>query len=187
MRRAPSCLLFAILVLCFGPAVSEAAFAEAGVRHGMHARHGGWTGRPAITARGQRTNFRRLTLDRPRHVHPLRFHRKHRHGFFPHRSWAWPYVEATGEATPLILESGEPPAPQRVFTGIPSLADLPVSTGIRSEPPASPAIYVLNGNRRSHRRGSAGAKILSMDSADVDSQSKNSGPRIIHLNVPQGR
>jgi hypothetical protein len=77
-------------------------------------------------------------------------------------------------------------APPGRVTGIPSIAELPASTGIGPGPAASPTIYVLNGSRRSLRRGS-GAKIVTMDEADPPIGVSSGGPRIIHLDVPRGR
>ena len=172
MRRAPSCLLFAGFVLSLGLVNPEGVLAQPGIRHSPSALQAGWTKRPHVTRREHRIRPRHWRADR-------RLHKGgHRHGFLPYRSWS--YVDTAADQTPLILE--REPAPPRALPGSPSIADLPVSAGIRSAPAASPTIYVLSGDRRSLRRGS-GAKVLTMD-ADAETESR-AGPRIIHLNVPR--
>jgi hypothetical protein len=115
-----------------------------------------------------------------------------KHGFFPSS-----YLVGTSYPSNVtIVEQGAPAAPLTTGT-IPSVADLPAVTGIRSDPPAEPAIYVINGTGRdtsgSIRRGSArsgAAKILTVDPRDapsVPADVSTGGPRIIHLDVPVGR
>lgn len=180
MRRALSWLLCAGFLLSLGLLMPERASAHTGGRHGPAASHAGWTKRPHIAGREHRLRPHERAdrrLSRPRHVEGFR---KHRHSYFPHRSWSWPYVARTDDR-PLILEREAAPNP--VLLGIPSIADLPVSAGIRSAPAAPPTVYVLGGGKRSLRRGS-GAKVLTTQSDDAE-VGPSPGPRIIHLNVPR--
>jgi hypothetical protein len=92
---------------------------------------------------------------------------------------------------------GAPAAP--VFA-VPTVLDLPVTTGIREAKPAEPVVYVLNEGEPARRErlgrqdrvlttGSiAGPRIISRgeEGWDVDASSP-SGARIIHLAVPVGR
>lgn len=188
MRRVPSCLFFAALVLSPWIVTSEPALAQPGVRHGLAVHHVP-SSRHKASARDHRIGPRYGVADRVGRRHHVKGFRNHRygfhgHGFFPHRSWYGPYVEPPFD--PTTFEPAEAPPPHPVLTGIPSVADLPVSAGIRSAPAASPTLYVLDG-RRSPRRGSGGAKIVTMDQTESEIELPASGPRIIHLDVPRGR
>jgi hypothetical protein len=104
------------------------------------------------------------------------------YGFFPHSSWVWPSDRYAGPAL-VAVQSAEPPEPVR--SGIPSLADLPVSVGIRSAPTASPVVYVLGSGKRARRSG--GIKVVSADRGDAAADAAGSGPRIIRLDAPRAR
>ena len=64
------------------------------------------------------------------------------HGFFPHSTCVWP-SERSAETVIVAGPRGAPPDPLLV----PSLADLPVSLGIRSAPIAAPAIYTVGSGK----------------------------------------
>lgn len=180
--RAPSRLLFAGLSLALIAFTPEGAFAEPGARHGV--AHQTWTKRPGSTVGQHRAG--RHVLDRRRHGQHFKGSRKHRYGFFPHRLWYGPYLETEAEA-PIPFEESEAPAQHPALMGIPSIADLPVSSGIVSAPPAPPTIYVLNARARPLRRGPGGAKVISTDQGEPESMANGSEPRIIHLDVSRGR
>lgn len=196
MSRALACLVFASLVLSFGLLQTGTAVAQSGIRHSPSSTKvvRVFPGRHAV---GHRIRFRHH-IGRPLNHHKVRWavpHR-HRHGFFAHRhrhglgffpfeSLAWPYVETADDQVPLIVEPSPPREPNSALSGIPSVADLSVSTGIRNAPAGSPTFYVLNGRQTSLRRG--GAKVLNMDKSEPEAESQNAGPRIIHLNVARGR
>jgi hypothetical protein len=99
------------------------------------------------------------------------------YGFFPRSSWLWPSFDPG--PTVIVGEGDASPAPP---PAVPSLAEMPASTGIRSAPVAAPAIYVLESGKQTTRSG--GAKIVSM--ADADDGASGTDPRIIHLG-PRGR
>jgi hypothetical protein len=100
--------------------------------------------------------------------------------------------------TPVIVQVNQiAPAAAAVpaFQAIPSVADLPVRTGIRETLPAEPALYVLNdgGTFRRQPLGlgvrSAGPRIISLsDEAETwtEETGPSSGARVIHLAVPVG-
>lgn len=181
MRRAPSCLLFAVLLIPFSLALPEAASAQPGVRHGAGQHHSSAM-RSRLTQRhriGNHHRFHGRLADHRGHGRNARHFSRHKHPIFPHHSWGWPYVEGT-DATQIVIEQGAPTAYQ--LPVVPSLADLPVSAGIRSAPVGSPAIFVINSSGRSSGQSSGGAKGPDADETVSDS----SGPRIIHLNVPRG-
>ena len=184
MRCAPSCLLF-VLALCIGLTDAEIAAARSGIRHSTPSIPSiVRSARPHRSAFGHRIGSRHYAVRRFHHHKPhWKGDHKHGHGFFRHRTWAWPYVEAADNQATVIVEHSPPPEPRPFLTGIPSVADLPVSTGIRSGPVGSPTLYVLDGNKRSLRRG---AKVLSMGQAESEAESQSTGPRIIHLTVPRG-
>jgi hypothetical protein len=92
-------------------------------------------------------------------------------------SWLWPRADVTVIPVAAVGPTGGP----HPYPDIPSVADLPVSVGIRSAPAASPTVFVLGAGRRSLRTG--GAKIVSTQRSDADGD----GPRIIRLDVPRGR
>ena len=101
------------------------------------------------------------------------------YGFFPHSTWVWPsdrYVE------PVVALAS---APHPALAGIPSVADLPVSLGIRSTPAASPAIYVVGSGTGSLRSG--GVEVVSAERGGSENKAAGSGPRIIRLDAPRGR
>ncbi len=110
------------------------------------------------------------------HGYGRHFYGRHGYGYVPHSTWLWPASNAYADATVVIDAGGAPPDP--VVAVIPSLADLPVSTGIRSAPAASPAIYVVGSDKRSLRPGRA--KIVSLDQ-DHSQAEASGGPRIIRL------
>jgi hypothetical protein len=103
-------------------------------------------------------------------------------GFFPHSTWLWPSSYSDGDVTPSTVEPADAPS---VPPGIPSVADLPVSTGIRSTPAAAPAVYVLSA--KGSARSGTGAKIVTMDRSESQDEGEGTSPRIIHLDVPRGR
>jgi hypothetical protein len=190
MRRAPSCLLFAGFIVSLGCVAPDPASAESRVRHSTpirlplqrvtspHDRH--------LTGLGHGRAVRHRTADR--RFHSGRHHRAllHTHdGFYPTGPLTLPYVDTVGEA-PIMADEGQIPPPPSRAIGIPSTADLPASTGIGPGPAASPTIYVLNGSKRSLRRGT-GARIVTMDQADPQIGMGNGRPRIIHLDVPRSR
>jgi hypothetical protein len=74
-----------------------------------------------------------------------------------------------------------------VAFAVPSLRDLPASTGIRAARRIEPAVYVINDRPSSARR--SGPKILDTDGGDEKSEAGDTpfGARIIHLTVPVGR
>jgi hypothetical protein len=101
-------------------------------------------------------------------------------GYGSFRHGVWSYLDTSGDVTmPIIQADAPPPLPP----AIPSVADLPVAMGIRSAPPASPAVYVLSPGRQSLR--GRGGQIADTDAAEGEDLS--SGPRIIRLDVPRGR
>jgi hypothetical protein len=183
MRRAPSCLLATTVFLCVGALTPEAS-AQAGLRNGggVH-HHGRSVTRPPLAAPRHRIGHRHRVAEH-RHTHGFKRFAKHRHRFFPHHSRTWPYLEASDDTTPLVIEQGQPSVPYQLPPAIPSLADLPVSAGIGTPPVGSPTVYVLNAGQRPARR--TGAKVLSMDGAHSAAEKPESGPRIIHLSVPRG-
>lgn len=191
MRRAPSCLLFAGILLSLGSVVPDRAAAEARARHStpIPAPVHDLTGPQSrdVTGRDHAMVFGHRRGDRGFHsgLHDrgLPFGR---HGFFPYGPLSWPYVDTMGAEVPMIGEDGAIPPPPERLTGIPSVADLPASTGIVSGPGASPTIYVLNGTKHSLRRG-GGAKIVTMDEADPQNGLSTGAARIIHLDVSGGR
>jgi hypothetical protein len=244
MRRVPSCLLFATLLLSL-PVVASEARAEPAIGRGF-GHHGAWGGHRGFVRGHWNRPYNKLFRHRSYAHHgrafhgngyasyPYRFHRfrsygyphygygragyghgyyrfnhgrygygHHGHGrhfygrqgpwyygypgyggrgFFPHSTWLWPSSYSNGDVT---LSTVEPEDAPPVPPGIPSVADLPVSTGIASAPAASPAIYVLSSGNRAVRSG--GAKIVTMDRSESRDDGEGNGPRIIHLNVPRGR
>ena len=192
MRRAPSCLLFAGFLLSFGVLIPEGASAGTSIRHGAVGHHRpptrlliptrGHSSRHVVDRRGHGLGHNGI-VDRRGHGRRFEFGAKRRHRFFPHHVLAWPYLEGASDIGPIVIEQGQPPA-SYPLPSIPSVADLPVSGGIRSAPAGSPTVYVLNGGRAS--RSSPGAKALDMN-GDAEANDQSSGPRIIHLDVPVGR
>jgi hypothetical protein len=196
MRRVPSRLLFAAFVLSLGSLTAEGALAEPGFRHAGF-RHGGGVRHPGIGFRG---HWLRPRHEATGHSHGVRhapafrrhgrdFHRSgfRGHGFFPHRSSILPYWDRGDDLTLPFLEPEDIP-PHRILTGIPSVADLPVSTGIRSAPAAAPIVYVIgSGNRSLRHRG--GAKIVTKEQGETETgnEGADTGPRIIHLDAPRPR
>jgi hypothetical protein len=102
------------------------------------------------------------------------------YGFFPHTSWVWPSY-----AAPAIALGAATAPPDPVLAGIPSVADLPVSLGIRSAPVAAPAIYVVGSDTGSLRSG--GVKVVSAERGGSEDKAAGSGPRFIRLDAPRGR
>ncbi|MDQ4136390.1 MAG: hypothetical protein M3158_09425 [Pseudomonadota bacterium] len=111
------------------------------------------------------------------HGYGRHFYGRPGYGFFPHSTWVWPASHAYADAT-VVIEQGDAP-PDPVVTAIPSLADLPVSLGIRSAPTAAPAIYTVDSGQQSLRSGRA--KIVSLDQDQSQSEASDRGPRIIRL------
>jgi hypothetical protein len=101
------------------------------------------------------------------------------YGFFPHTSWVWPSY-----AAPAIALGTATAPPDPMLAGIPSVADLPVSLGIRSAPVAAPAIYRVGSGTGSLRSG--GIKVVSAERGS-EGDADGSGPRIIRLDAPRGR
>jgi hypothetical protein len=96
---------------------------------------------------------------------------------FLHSTWVWP-----PQAEPVVALAS---APHPALAGIASVADLPVSLGIRSAPAASPAIYVVGSGTGSLRSG--GVKVVSAERGGSEGEAAGSGPRIIRLAAPRGR
>jgi hypothetical protein len=224
MRGVLSCLLAAAAVslACLTPVPAAAAdgfgrhgFSRPHVRsHRPFVRHGGFRHRfDRFDGHRHRFTFRHRPFRPHTFKHDAFKHAGFKHDWFKHVGFKhrrfedrdgfkhgfFPSSYLVGQSYPsnvTIVEQGAPAAP--VTTGaIPSLADLPVTTGIRNDRPAEPAIYVINPTRRdttgSIRRGgerSGGAKILTVDPSDapnVPADVSTGGPRIIHLEVPVGR
>ena len=190
MRRAPACLFSAIFAISLGVSGTK-TIAAPGVRHSEPIPRGVHGGRPGSLAIGHRIGSRHHpTRPRGGFRHGLRWPHKYGHALFRHHLSMplWPYVETAGTPAPVIVEQS-PQAPPPVLPGIPSISDLPASTGIRSAPTGSPTFYVLDGERRSLRRG--GAKVVTMGQAgagaETETDVQGNGPRIIHLKVPVGR
>jgi hypothetical protein len=215
MRRVPSCLVFTAFLSLAG-ITSETALAEPGFRHGGPAFHGtrhartSFGGRWAGPRQGYPGNQSRWGYGTPfpRHSEPLphphrrvhRFHQRHYghhrgfhrfhgyggyggYGFSSHRLWS--YLDSYGDVTLPVIHIDAPLPP--VIPAVPSLADLPGSTGIRSTPAASPAVYVLGSGRASDRGSAGGRGATSLNADDAEREDRASGPRIIPLDVPRGR
>lgn len=193
-RVIPACLFLALPILAFdahaagfggvgphgraGPGFSHArahrGFAHVGRNHAWTA----WRGNRFAARSGWRWGH-------------------HGRGFARHPGWGvWGGVlgDDTSGSPVNILNSNEvdvAPVP-----AIPSLADLPATTGIAPPPPARPVIYVI-ATRHRHgllRKGAdrhPGAKILSVHGERVARAEPDPvepfGPRIIRVTVPRGR
>jgi hypothetical protein len=151
------------------PSYGRRFFSHVGYRHAGYGHHG--YGRFGYGHHGYERHFY------GRHGYGHHGYGRYGYGFFPRGSWLWPSLDAVGP-TVIVGESDVRPAPP---PAVPSLAELPVSTGIRSAPVAAPAIYVLESGKPSARFG---AKIVSLN--DADDGASGTGPRIIHLG-PRGR
>jgi hypothetical protein len=176
MRRVPSCLLFTAFVSSF--LLLTAAEASAGFRAGASAHRGG------RLVQSHRQFVPHRALGHGRIARPHASHRRlhaGRGGFWSSAGFGYP-------ASTLLVQAEGPAAPAPAIIGIPSLSDLPISTGIRSTPASQPTVYVLDDPRRSAWRGRMGAtkpqaKVVSLgehgpvEQAEADS----GGPRIIHL------
>jgi hypothetical protein len=194
MRWAPACLFSALFLTSLGLTGTAAPAAPSGARHSTPipraVHHGGHGFRHArfhhVTPPHHRHGFR------PVHKHGHHGFHKHQHHKFRHHFATpfWPYVATVGDSAPIIVQQNAP-APA-LIPGIPSVADLPAATGIRSAPAGSPTLYVLDG-RQSLRSG--GAKIVTLDATGTKAaaggegqvEDTKDGPRIIHLSVPVGR
>ena len=111
--------------------------------------------------------------------HPYGLHGR---GFHPYGSQS--YLDSWDDGVATLGEPVDAPTYQAP-PGVPSIADLPASTGIRSAPAGSPTVYVLGPGKRSLRGG--GPKIVTMDRNGADHDADGTGLRIIRLNAPRGR
>ena len=203
MRRAPSCLVVAAFlslapIACDGawangvlstpaahrsagplPTTRQATTRRITTGRELGAASRGWAGNRHVMDRRLRSGPRRLAgpYSTLRHRHS----RIDRRGFAPGRPWLWPYGDVIGDEAPVRFDDG--PAQASRPAPIPSVADLPVSAGIRSVPAAAPTVYVVNHGRRSQR---GVAKILTAGEGD-DEAAPSQGPRIISVTVPRGR
>ena len=83
------------------------------------------------------------------------------------------------------------------YAGAPSEAELPATTGIRTEPAGSPVIYVINAARPSARRlmrkaadEEPGPKIVPvhpLGTQQDNGEAVAAGPRVVHVAVRRGR
>ncbi len=101
-------------------------------------------------------------------------------------------------SSPVVVQVRQTVAPVAIVPAafaIPSVADLPVSTGIREARPSEAAVYVLNEPRpvrpgSSGLRGrSTGPRIITLNDGNEDWSSDTPTPfgaKIIHLTVPVG-
>lgn len=151
---------------------------------------GGFSGPKVSAARsgfGPVASFQRRSWHRP-------FHRYH-------RRWkpTAPLFLDRRDTAPVVIQVNQTVAPVAALPAafaVPSVAELPASTGIREARPAEPAVYVLNEARRresslSERGGrrSPGPRIITLSDEGGDQVDAGPGPfgaKIIHLTVPVG-
>ena len=188
MRRLSPSLVLAAAALAFASFADDASaapraghgfkgggkFAVAGHRHGFRHHPG----------------FRHAGFNRVRHHGRFGHHRFGR-GF--HRGAfgsAWVYGDGYGYGYGAPVNVA---VEQSVVTGgygPPSLLDLPASTGIRSESPAQPVIYVIrSGPRPLMRKGHrGGAKVASLPGGRTAEPAATGGlgPRIVEVSAPRG-
>ena len=196
MRPFSSCLLIAAVVFLVLPPQGAAAFDR-----GLHGSHG--FGRPGNSGDLHHSG-RRPFFHRP-HSH---FHRHHGRRFF---GYGYPRLHHRGPVTgfyrvdrywpfygypsqTVVIENN---AQASAYAGAPSEAELPATTGIRTEPAGSPVIYVINAARPAARplmrKGAfeqPGPKIVSVHPLGTqrdDNDAVAPGPQVVHVAVRRGR
>ncbi len=214
MRRFSVCLTVALLGLgAIGLGFEANAAPRGGGFSGGHGvsrghlgfrgSHGGFRSHRGGSHFGafHRRDGRSFAHVRHRHYFGQRhgfWHRRgfgHRHGFGVGQ---WPlYAYPAIYGIPAYLHYEHDDGWERSSYAVPTVLDLPVLPGIRSEVAGSPTVYVLNvgHGQPSIRKGSdrhSGPKILSVspqapardDGAAPPRREQRSGPRIVHLRVP---